>query len=378
MKKKKKNTAEPRINRVIRVVQLLQTGHQNVESLAKACSVHPRTIQRDIAFLRERGMAVIYDDQANRFRFLSDLLLPETHFTPDEVLALITLCLRPGAKNVIPFMEPVQTAALKLVSVLPLPLKEHLERYSGALRILSEPVNSLTESQKSFQDLLTAYHDRTSVRIVYQGPLDSEPFTTLLSPYQLFFGKRSWYAVGRSSLHVETRTFHVGRILKTERTDNRFQIPSGFTLRKYLRNAWSLIPEKGPDSNVVVRFSRLVSRNVAEVNWHEKQDIRELDDGGIEFRVTVSGLKEISWWILGYGKEAEVLAPEALRDILRAHVAAMARLYGVLPPQPGTQLGTPPGSQPGISLQAPGPPVRSKRPRVDLPDWNAGKSDESE
>jgi proteasome accessory factor B len=50
-------------------------------------------------------------------------------------------------------------------------------------------------------------------------------------------------------------------------------------------------------------------------------------DGSIDFHVTVSGLNEISWWILGYGTEAEVRHPQALREIIRKHVAALAKKY---------------------------------------------------
>ena len=37
--------------------------------------------------------------------------------------------------------------------------------------------------------------------------------------------------------------------------------------------------------------------------------------------VKVDGLGEITWWILGYGDQVEVVAPAALRR----HVAAIAR-----------------------------------------------------
>ena len=67
-----------------------------------------------------------------------------------------------------------------------------------------------------------------------------------------------------------------------------------------------MIPEKGRDSEVVVRFSKLVAQNVAEVNWHKTQRLAWRDDGTLDFHVTVSGLNEISWWILGYGDQAEV------------------------------------------------------------------------
>ena len=83
------------------------------------------------------------------------------------------------------------------------------------------------------------------------------------------------------------------------------------------RECWHLIPEPGPDQAVVVRFQPMVAENVAEVTWHKTQRVVRNDDGTIDFHATVSGLGEISWWVLSYGDQAEVLQPPALREIVR-------------------------------------------------------------
>ena len=133
--------------------------------------------------------------------------------------------------------------------------------------------------------------------------------------------------VGYSSLHAETRTFNVGRIRAIELTDESFIVPGKFDLDDYLGNAWHLIPEPGRDSHVVLRFSPKVAQNVSEVNWHKTQKIVPLDNGGIEYHVTVSGVNEIAWWVLGYGKEVEVISPQSLREIIRQHVETLATMY---------------------------------------------------
>ena len=44
--------------------------------------------------------------------------------------------------------------------------------------------------------------------------------------------------------------------------------------------------------------------------------------------MTVSGLDEISWWILGYGDQAEVIKPARLRRIVCQRAKNMAAIYG--------------------------------------------------
>jgi len=88
-----------------------------------------------------------------------------------------------------------------------------------------------------------------------------------------------------------------------------------------------MIPEKGRDREVLVHFSRLVTPNVAEVSWHKTQRLVFRDDGSLDFHVTVSGLNEISWWILGYGDQAEVIEPPELRRLIAARAKRMVEQY---------------------------------------------------
>ena len=107
----------------------------------------------------------------------------------------------------------------------------------------------------------------------------------------------------------------------------RYRIPSRFSIDRYLRNAWHLIAERGRDRRVVVRFQPMVAQNVSEVLWHKTQKLTFNEDGTLDFEVTVSGLDEISWWILGYGDQAVVQEPEILRVTVASHAKNMVRHY---------------------------------------------------
>jgi proteasome accessory factor B len=175
--------------------------------------------------------------------------------------------------------------------------------------------------------LVEAVGKRRCVRIRYGSLHDMAEIRTKISPYRLFFSRRSWYVVGRSSLHRATRTFNLSRVKEIEILDESYAIPRGFSVERFLRNAWHLIPEPGPDREVLVRFGRQVAQNVAEVSWHKTQQMQFNEDGTLDFRVTVSGLNEISWWILGYGDQAEVIEPPELRKIIADRVKRMAEVY---------------------------------------------------
>ena len=166
------------------------------------------------------------------------------------------------------------------------------------------------------------------MRIRYRSLTEWEEIRTRLNPYRLLFSRRSWYVIGRSSMHRSTRTFNVGRVAEVELLDTRFEVPRGFSIDRYLRNAWHLVPEPGRDSEVLIRFSKMVAQNVAEVAWHKTQRLKFNGDGTLDFSVTVSGLNEISWWILGYGDQAKVLKPAKLRRMVSQRAARTAEQYG--------------------------------------------------
>jgi proteasome accessory factor B len=58
----------------------------------------------------------------------------------------------------------------------------------------------------------------------------------------------------------------------------------------------------------------MVAENVSEVQWHSTQKITRNNDGSATLEFRVDGLGEITWWILGYGNQVQVLTPKALRE----------------------------------------------------------------
>jgi predicted DNA-binding transcriptional regulator YafY len=63
-----------------------------------------------------------------------------------------------------------------------------------------------------------------------------------------------------------------------------------------------------------LRFCPEIAAEVAEVQWHKTQTASFEDDGSAVLKFRVDGLNEITWWVLGYGNQVEVLVPKTLRQ----------------------------------------------------------------
>ena len=318
---------DKRAVRWIRLLQLLQSGPgRNASALAKACNVGRRTIFRDLAALREAGLPLNYDSKTERYS-AGGWLLPPVQLTAEEALTISGLAREFGRNKKLPFFDAAFNAAQKIEQTLPKSLRKTVAPIARAIEIHSVELSRLEGKASMFRQLIDAVIQRRVVKIEYGSHTEWETITTKLRPYRLLFNQHSWYVLGRSSMHQEVRTFNLDRFRTLHILSEKYVIPRGFDLDRHLGNAWHLIPENGPDSHVVLRFSPFVAKNVAEVNWHKTQRIKFLDDDSLEFHVTVSGLTEIQWWILRYGDQVEVLRPGRLRRIIQQRAQNMAAIY---------------------------------------------------
>ncbi len=318
-----------KIRRFLKLIERLQSGRvYNSKDLAEICGVSRRTIFRDLKLLQDSGLPVLYDEQRQGYWMSAASFLPPTDLTLAETLALIVMARSLGRpEDGLPFFQAARDAGLKLFSNLPEKFQQEIGDLGDLIDIHLPRHNPLDDVQPHHERLMRSLAERRKVRLRYGSLFEQKELRTLLSPYRLFFARRSWYAIGHSSIHRAVRTFHLGRIVESELTDGRYEIPPRFSLARYLGNAWHMIRERGRRTDVVVRFQPKVATNVAEVTWHKTQRIDWNEDGTMDFRVTVDGLHEISWWILGYGNRAEVLEPDELREMIADHAAGMLKTY---------------------------------------------------
>jgi proteasome accessory factor B len=191
-----------RISRLVQLLGLLQAGKgHNAGELAAACDVSRRTIFRDLDVLRRAGVPLLFDDEHSAYRIPGTYFLPPTNFTTEEALAVIVLCYEMGSSSRLPFYEAAQSAALKLEGSLPGRVREQLRELSAAVQIKLEPSNRLSGQMPIYRQLLAAIATRRPVSIVYESFSDEQTMRLKLCPYRMLFSRRSWYVIGRSSVH---------------------------------------------------------------------------------------------------------------------------------------------------------------------------------
>ena len=319
-----------RIHRLLKLAALLQSGRNyDTPLLALELGVSRRTVFRYLDVLRSVGMDFAHDPQTGGYQAKPGSLLRPVDFSLTEALALLLASrgVRYGpAEPSVPLLRSAASAALKIESVLPGPVQQYCRELINKIIIYPAAAARHKHTAGFFEMIQKAMHQKRKLKMVYRSLTERERIETTLSPYRLLFCQRAWYVVGHSSLHNSVRTFKLLRVYQLKLLDKLYIPDKDFNLEKFFGYAWSMIPE-GKLHRVVLRFSPKVAHNVAEVLWHKTQQFEWLRDGSLIFRVTVDGLTEIGWWILGYGAEVEVMAPAILRSHMAKTAEAMLKTY---------------------------------------------------
>ncbi|MFA5423971.1 MAG: WYL domain-containing protein [Phycisphaerae bacterium] len=302
-----------RITRMMKVLTAMQSGRRyTVNELAKTFATSRRTVFRDLKELTEVGVPCRYDPSTGGYAIDPEFFLPPLNLNLQEALALLMLVHKGRDQIQLPFKHSALIAGLKIENNLPSKIKQYC---NIALKYIStQPAAQVrpAELDKLFAQLQKAITKKIKVNLKYDSLFDKKILDTEFCPYHLLYNQRAWYVLGYSGAHNSVRTFKLGRIKQLELSDKCFIDGDKFDVNEYIGRAWSMIPE-GKLYNIKLRFLPKVAHNVSEVQWHSTQQVKWQADGSAIMEFRVDGLGEISWWVLGYGDQVQVLAPAELR-----------------------------------------------------------------
>jgi proteasome accessory factor B len=317
-----------RLARLLGVLGVLQaSGEAGIrpEEIARRTGTSKRTVYRDLKALETELRFPVWSE-GGRWGVQPGAFLPPLRLTLPEAMAVF-LSARLVTRYADKYEPHLATAFQKLEEGLPDALREHVERTLDDLarRRVDDAFN------RHVEDLTRAWADRRVVRFRYAPArydgAEREPRWAEVRPYLLepSLATHALYLIGFDETRDALRTFKVERILDLSLTPRTFEAPEAAALADTLRRAWDIIADQ-PETEVVLRFDPSVAARVREATWHPSQQVREADDGSLEWRARVAGTIEIRLWILSWGDEVEVLAPPDLRDDVRGTLArAIAR-----------------------------------------------------
>jgi predicted DNA-binding transcriptional regulator YafY len=292
--------------RLIEMVGLLQGRRpRSVREMAERLEVSERTVFRDLADLQAHRVPVYRDEHG--YRLLETATLRPLALTTEERAVLRLALGHPALRRQPHLRRRIERLEAKIDAAT-----SAAEETPEALRLAAVD-RSGPAARRAMEPLEAAIAGRREVELLYASLSGGTRRWRGLDPYQVFERDGVWYVAGRCHLHDETRTFRLDRIAEVRPTGLAFAPPRRFDLDRYLADAWSVVRGAGRH-DIVLRFDADLAPLVESARHHHGEEVRRVDDGTLELRVTLSHLDEIARWVVGFGGRCRVVAPAELRE----------------------------------------------------------------
>lgn len=296
-----------------------------MNDLVRLLGISRRTVFRDLKELQELGLCRRYDATSGGYSLDAEASLPPMDLEQEEALGLL-LSQQTGCKLPSSYRRSADVAALKIQTKLSDPVRSYCNRALEAVSSRSYPETKTQQFDEVFEKLQQAIVACRRIRMTYWLSSEGGEISLELNPYRLHFDHPRWYLFARTVKGRPLKVFKLSRVRDVALLPKTFVRDRHVDPAEALGRAWSMQPE-GRLFHVKLRFSAEVAEAVLEVQWHRTQQVERQPDGSAVVEFRVDGLREITWWILSYGDQVEVLAPQALRqrvlgmakNIVKAH-----------------------------------------------------------
>ncbi|MGW0630003.1 helix-turn-helix transcriptional regulator [Streptomyces sp. NPDC002758] len=321
-----------RAARLIKMVLLLQSRpSMTAAELARELEVSERTVTRDAQALSEAGVPVYADrGRAGGYRLVGGYRTRLTGLARSEAEALF-LSGVPGALREMGLEDAGSAARLKVTAAL-LPSLSDASRTAAQRFHLDAPAwFREPETPALLPAVAEAVWDDRCLKARYRRGEDE--VERALEPYGLVLKAGAWYLCARVPEADAFRTYRVDRFTAVDATDTRFVRDEEFDLPGFWAERAEAFARSILRAQIVVRLSpegvRRLAYTVDPLAAREALgDAGEPDaDGWVTATVPVESEEVAHSQLTALGAEAEVLAPETLRERFARGAARLAGLY---------------------------------------------------
>lgn len=278
------------------------------------------TLYRDLAFLRDvlgAPLDSVGEDDGQGYRYAIEegerFELPGLWLTSEELAALMaleSLIARSDPGVLAGALAPFRARVEKL-------LNEHAGTQRQPLdRIRVIPWGARKLDQQVFRAVAGAVLARKQLKFRYRARTTGADSVRHVSPQRLTHYRDNWYLDAYDHDKEALRSFAVDRIGMVEQLDQSAIDRAERELDDTLAASYGIFAG-APRAWATLRFSAKAARWVADEHWHSLQEGRWLADGGYELKVPYSNSRELVMDVLRYGPDAQVVAPQSLREEIR-------------------------------------------------------------
>ncbi|HET9393457.1 MAG TPA: WYL domain-containing protein [Candidatus Rubrimentiphilum sp.] len=321
--------SEPKIVLLVRLLNAIDEGRFSFEDLKDRIAEgdrrpSTRSLRRYLAVLADAGFPWYFDRSANLYRFADGYSLKRLELSSSELFGLVALR-SIGATLGGTIGAYVDEVTAKVVGSTGSGVKERLQTPSSVAFRLSE-IRLDKEGEKAFGLLSSAERSSRSVTFTYEDK-EGVKSKRRADPYGFVVNSGRVYCVAYDHGRRDMRVFAVDSISKLTVTTQTFVKPAAFNVEDFAAGSISGVLHGGETTEVRVRFAQRVAKAATAARVVADRSVDRGEDGSVEITYRVADVDELVRWILGWGAQAEILAPPQARERLRSLLAEIASNY---------------------------------------------------
>jgi predicted DNA-binding transcriptional regulator YafY len=304
-----------RIDRLTAIILLLQGGRRTADEIARRFEVSKRTVFRDIEALCEIGIPVVTEVGAHG----GYTLMPDYRLSPLQLTFHETVLLQLALSSIsqlakTPFPQERESLLAKIQALIP---AQHHQETEQLLQTVQLDVPTRAYATPFMEQLLDGTRCGQWFCVTYRSVQRTSQ--QIILPHRLYSTGGFWYCEAYSQEHQEERIYRV----------DRFTAVSVAQPPEHPTPLPTRLPYKHP-SHPEVRI-RLTARGVLimERDPHFGDAIQPLgeDEGLLCFRWPPAENDWLVRKLLSLGPDAEILAPDELRDLVQQMAQDIANRY---------------------------------------------------
>ena len=286
------------VRRLLNLLEKLRSDEAyNARQLAEQLGVSRRTMFRDLRSLEKLGVRAEFDDRNQRYVVtMSEELSKAAEISPAELQSLLAL-------------------------------SEGHEAASRSTKNLGVQVGIVAGSgeagmSSALNVLASAIVDGRLVELVLAS---GQAFVR--EPIRLINVAGRWNLVANDPTRQKTELVDLEQIQTAKSTDEPTPSRTDEETAKLVEAACGRTGTGDAREVAVIRFSK---DGVAAVTGQKRmpvQDVQWESHGGLTVRTPMIDERQLTDWVLSFGRTAEVLEPSELRDAVAREVEAMCEIY---------------------------------------------------
>ena len=322
-------TNEPKIVLLVRLLSAIDEGRFSFEQLKDRIAEgehrpSTRSLRRYLAVLADAGFPWYFDRATNTYRFTSGYSLKRLELSNSELFGLVALrAISASLGGAIGTYVDEVTA--KIVGSSGSNARERMQVPPNVAFRLSE-ITLDEQGEHIFGLLSSAERSSRSISFTYQDK-EGNRSKRIADPYGFIVNGGRVYCVAYDHDRRDKRVFAVDNISELTVLAQTYTKPTNFSIEDFASTSISGVLHADATTEVRVRFAPRVAKAAIAARVVAERAVDRRPDGSVEITYNVADAEELARWVLGWGAQAEVVAPESVRARIHMLIAEIAAKY---------------------------------------------------